>query len=79
MRDVILSPVPAALAIPLGVDAGWAALSALKSIAERVDPIGVVAPSIQALRDLTTGERDVKSVFGFHPLELLRRVLSRDQ
>jgi len=79
VRDVILSPVPAALAIPLGVDAGWAALSALKSIAERVDPIGIVAPSIQALRDLTTGERDVKSVFGFHPLELLRRVLSREQ
>jgi hypothetical protein len=43
------------VAIPLGVDAGWAALSALKSIAERVDPIGIVAPSIQALRDLTTG------------------------
>jgi hypothetical protein len=79
VRDVILSPLPAALAIPLGVDAGWAALSALKNIAERVDPLGIVAPSIQALRDLTTGERDVKSVFGFHPLELLRRVLSREQ
>jgi hypothetical protein len=79
VRDVILSPVPAALAIPLGVDAGWAALSALKTIAERLDPIGIVAPSLQALRDLTTGERDVKSVLGFHPLELLRRVLSREQ
>ena len=79
VRDVILSPVPAALALPLGVDAGWAALSALRTIAERVDPIGVVAPSIQALRELTTGERDVKSVLGFHPLELLRRVLSREQ
>jgi hypothetical protein len=79
VRDVILSPVPAALAIPLGIDAGWAALSALKTIAERVDPIGIVGPSIQAFRDLTSGERDVKSVLGFHPLELLRRVLSREQ
>jgi len=79
VRDLILSPVPAALAIPLGVDAGRAALSALRSVAERIDPIGVVGPSFQALRDLTMGDRDVTSLFGFHPLELLRRLLSRER
>jgi hypothetical protein len=79
VRDVILSPVPMAIAIPLGVDAGRAALSALRSVAERIDPTGVVAPAMQALRDLTTGDRDVTSVLGFHPLELLRRLLSRDR
>jgi hypothetical protein len=31
-----------------------------------------------AIRDLTTGDRDVKDVFGFHPLELLRKLLSRE-
>jgi hypothetical protein len=78
LRDVILSPLPAPLAIPLGVDAGRAAWSALRVVAERVDPVGVVAPAMAVLRDLTTGDRDVKDVFGFHPLDLLRKLLSRE-
>jgi hypothetical protein len=78
LRDIILSPLPAPLAIPLGVDAGWAAWSALRTIAERLDPVGVVAPAMAALRDVTAGDRDVKDVLGFHPLELLRKMLSRD-
>ncbi len=79
VRDVILSPLPPALAIPLGIDAGWAALSAIRSVAERVDPVGVVGPSLEALRALRTGDRDVASVLGFEPLALLRRLLSRDR
>lgn len=79
VRDVILAPVPVALGIPLGVDVGRFALTALRKVAEQVDPIGVVGPSLQALRDMTTGDRDVKSVLGFHPLEILRRLLSRDR
>jgi hypothetical protein len=78
LRDIILSPLPAPLAIPLGVDAGWAAWSALRSVAERLDPVGVVAPAMAALRDVTAGNRDVKDVLGFHPLELLRKMLSRE-
>jgi hypothetical protein len=78
LRDLILSPLPAPLAIPLGVDAGRAAWSALRTLAERIDPVGVVGPAMQALRDVTVGDRDVKDVIGFHPLELLRRVLSRE-
>jgi hypothetical protein len=78
LRDVILSPLPAPLAIPLGVDAGRAALLALRSVAERLDPVGVVSPAMARLRDLTAGDRDGGGVFGFHPLELLRRLLSRD-
>lgn len=78
VRDVILSPLPAPLAIPLGIDAGYAAFNALRAVAERVDPLGVVGPSLQALKDLTTGDRDVRSVLGFHPLEVLRRLLSRE-
>lgn len=79
LRDVILSPLPPGLAIPLGLDAGRAALSALRVVAERVDPYGIVAPSLQMLRDLRSGDRDVKSVFGFHPLEVLSKLLIRDR
>jgi hypothetical protein len=78
LRDIILSPLPAPLAIPLGVDAGWAAWSALRTVAERIDPVGVVAPAMAVLRDLTAGDRDVRDVLGFHPLELLRKLLSRE-
>lgn len=78
LRDVILSPLPAPLAIPIGLDAGRAAWNALRVVAERMDPVGVVSPAMAALRDLTTGDRDVKDLLGFHPLELLRRLLSRD-
>jgi hypothetical protein len=78
VRDIILAPVPAALAIPLGVDVGRAALHALRAVAERIDPIGIVAPAIKILRDRTAGSGGVASVLDFHPLELLRRLLSRE-
>ncbi len=89
LRELILSPLPAPLAIPLGVDAGWAAWSALRAVAERLDPVGVVAPAMAALRDLAAGRSGarhdegggdpaVEDALGFHPLELLRRVLSRE-
>lgn len=77
VRDLILSPVPPALAIPLGLDAGRAALSALRSVALRFDPIGIVGPTLDRLKEVT--DRDVEQVLGFHPLELLRKLLSRDR
>lgn len=79
VRDVILSPVPPALAIPLGIDAGRAALTALRAVAERVDPVGVVGPAVRRLLERGGGEADVAARLGFQPLELLRRLLSRDR
>jgi hypothetical protein len=79
LRDIILAPLPVPLAIPLGIDAGRAAWGALRTIAERLDPVGAVGPAMAALRDLTGGDKDVKHVLGFHPLELLRKMLSRDE
>jgi hypothetical protein len=87
LRDVILAPLPAPLAIPLGIDAGRAAWNALRALAERMDPVGVVSPAMAALRDLTMGDpgdrgspgdRDVKGLLGFRPLDLLRKLLSRE-
>jgi hypothetical protein len=79
LREIILAPLPVPVAIPLGIDAGWAAWSALRAVAERLDPMGVVAPAMAAIRDVAIGDRDVKDVLGFHPLELLRTMLSRDE
>jgi hypothetical protein len=79
VRDVVLSPVPAAMALPLGLDAGRAAFSALRQAAARLDPAGVLAPALDAIRDVASGDRKVEEVLGFHPLELLRRLLSRER
>jgi len=78
VRDVILSPVPTALALPLGIDAGRAALAALRAVAERVDPVGVVGPTVRSLLE-RTGHEDVTRMLGFQPLDLLRRLLSRER
>lgn len=77
-RDVVLSPVPAGMAVPLGLDAGRAAFGALRQIASRIDPGGVLTPAFAALREVTLGERDVEEVLGFHPLDLLRQLLTRE-
>jgi hypothetical protein len=76
VRDVILSPIPGALTIPLGIDAGLAALSAMRAIAERVDPLGLLAPSLEALRRVAG---DDGAGTGFDPLALLRKLLTRER
>ncbi len=75
-RDVILSPFTPAVGIPLGIDAGRAALSALRAFTERVDPLGVVVPTFRAAFE-RTGEPEGRPAL--HPLEVLRKLLSRER
>jgi hypothetical protein len=88
VRDVILSPLPAPIAIPLGIDVGRAAWGAARRIAERVDPVGVVGPTLElalrfgepALRKLgVVAPEDEPGAIKFEPLEVLRRLLSRER
>jgi hypothetical protein len=80
VRDVVLSPVPPAMAVPLGLDAGRAAFSALREVANRIGiDSAMVGAGLGALREATLGDRSVEDVLGFHPLELLRALLSREQ
>lgn len=78
LRDLILSPLPAPLAIPLGIDATLFAVHALRAIADRVDPLGIVNPSLDRLRELARDYAGVH-VLGFHPLDLLRKLLERER
>jgi hypothetical protein len=83
VRDVILSPVPPALAIPLGLDAGRAALSAFKTVLDRVDAWKYMSPTVGRVLDFfpappPSSDGKPSSFFGFEPLEVLRRLLSRD-
>ncbi len=77
VRDVVLYPVPPAMALPLGLDVGRAALSALRTVASRIDATGVFDPALSMLRDVTWRGRKVEEMLGFQPLEILRRLLER--
>jgi len=86
VREVILSPVPPALAIPLGIDAGRAAFSAVRTVLDRVDAWRYISPFADRVRDFVPEEltdekkrAEIFSVLGFEPFELLRRLLSRDR
>jgi hypothetical protein len=81
-RDVILSPVSPAVAVPLGLDVGRAALATVRHVAERVGlkswlssqgPLGAAFERVQELSD-----RDLRDVLGFDPLALLRKLFASD-
>lgn len=81
-RDVVLSPVVPALAIPLGVDAGRAAFFAIRDFAERVGVGGLFgeaspfAPALERVK-AAVEDRDVIGLLGFDPFDLLRKLLAR--
>lgn len=82
-REIILSPLVPAMAIPLGVDLGRAALIAAQNIAARIsarywpEPASDEAAS-EPLERLPIFDRDVRRLLGFDPLAVLRKLLSRD-
>ena len=76
VRDVVLHPIPPAMAIPLGLDAGRAAFAAMRAVVEHVDPLGILAPTLERIKQATPlGGADAMR---FQPLEIVRRILSRD-
>jgi len=82
-RDVILSPAVPALALPLGVDAGRAAVVAVRGFAERMGAgawlgaDGPLGPTLSRVRELASTPRDVKELLGFDPIQLLKKLFSR--
>jgi hypothetical protein len=83
-RDVILSPVVSALAIPLGIDVGRAALATVRSLTERIGarswlgPDSPLLPALDRVERLPIFERDLRRVLGFDPIVVLRKLLARD-
>jgi hypothetical protein len=79
VRDVVLYPVPPAMAVPLGLDAGRAAFEAIRGVMTRFDAAGVLTPAFNTLRDVAVGDRQMDDVLGFDPLTILRKLLAREQ
>ncbi len=77
IRDVVLYPVPAAMALPLGVDAGRAAFGALRRMG--FDAAGALTPALNVFREMALGNRKVEEILGFNPLEILRALLARER
>ncbi len=82
-RDVILSPVPPAMAIPLGLDVGRAAVVAIRGLAERMGAAawltsdGPLGPTFARVRSASEA-LDLEGLLGFDPLQLLRKLLERE-
>jgi hypothetical protein len=78
-RDVVLTPVTAGVAVPLGVDAGRAVLSLAKGLAGRFGIFGNLhAPSSlgpRLSRAYAFVESDVQRYLGFDPWRMLTRWL----
>jgi hypothetical protein len=76
-RDVVLTPVTAGVAVPLGVDAGRAVLSLAKGLAGRFGIFGSLhAPSSlgpRLSRAYAFVENDVQRYLGFDPWRMLTR------
>ena len=82
-RDVVLSPAVPAVAIPLGIDAGRAAVVAVRDFAERMGASswlaadGPLGPTLSRVREMASTPRDIRQLLGFDPMQLIRRLLSR--
>ncbi len=76
-RDVVLTPVTAGLAVPLGVDAGRAALLLAKGLVGRLGIFGtssgasLLGPRLERAYALVEG--DVRRYLGFDPWRVLTR------
>lgn len=82
-RDVILSPAVPAVALPLGIDVGRAAIVAVRELAERVGagawlgPDGPLGPTLSRVREMAATPKDVRQLLGFDPIVLLKKLFSR--
>ena len=79
MRDVVLSPMPVAVGVALGVDGARYALQGLRVLTERIAPLAAIGPMVDSARARIakiTG-KDVGALLGFDPLAALRALLER--
>jgi len=82
-RDVVLSPAVPAIAIPLGVDVGRAAIVAVRDLAERIgagawlSSDGPLAPALNRVREFAGVDKDVRHLLGFDPILLIAKLFSR--
>lgn len=81
LREVVVSPMPSAVGLAVGVDGARYAAGKVASVVRRVDWLGLAEPVIRAVRQQAEGataQSNLESILGFSPLEVLRKLL-RDE
>ncbi len=81
VREVVLSPVPLAIGVALGVDGARVAADSMQRAFARVDTFGLFAPMLQMARKLIEpgpGEGKVTEALGFNPLAVVRALLAKN-
>ena len=79
-RDIVLSPAPPVIALPLGVDVGRAAFAGLRVLADRAGMSGLfggLGAKLGRIEGLAMVEQSVSEWLGFDPIKLLSRLLAR--
>ncbi len=79
-RDVVVSPMPAAVGVALGFDSARYAWTTLRAIAPALGPLAILEPALASLRKRASviSDTDIASVLGFSPLAVLRALLRRE-
>lgn len=80
LRDIVLSPMPAAIGLAVGFDGARYAVHSLKELTNRVDAFGFLEPALRAARERVgsaAGDKDVRRILGFDPMAILRALLKR--
>ncbi len=80
VRDIVLSPIPMAVGLALGVDGARFAFENLRIVTNRIDPFGFLDPVLRGVRarlGSAAGDQDVSGTLGFDPMAALRALLKR--
>ena len=80
VRDIVLSPIPMAVGLALGVDGARYAFENLKVLTGRFAPFGILDPLFGRMRarlGSAAGDKDVRHTLGFDPMAALRALLRR--
>jgi hypothetical protein len=81
LREIVLSPLPPSIALAVGFDSARYAFEGIRSVASRVDWLGLMDPAVQAARKRLgrlAGDKDLPTILGFDPLAALRALLERE-
>ena len=79
MRDVIVHPTPAYVAVALGADAVNAVARRTARLLGGFDALGALAPLSQIVRARVSQVASISDTLGFNPLRALAGVLRRDE
>jgi hypothetical protein len=79
VRDVVLSPMPLAIGVALGIDGARYAFDTIRSFTPAL-PVAIIEPAMRAIRKRAANvtDKDIAAVLGFSPLEILRALRKRE-